>query len=88
MKSILFYWGKGADTRVAIIKAISTCNEKNEPCFLNQIAQTIDLSHVAIMKHLSLLVEEGYVRELNPQGKPIYIELTENGKKILREFTK
>ncbi len=88
MKSVLFYWGKGADTRVAIIKTIGVCNERKEPCFLNQIAQANNLSHVAIMKHLSLLMEEGYVRELNPDGKPIYLELTENGKKILREFTK
>ncbi len=88
MKSILFYWGKGAETRVAIIKIIDTNNKKNEPIFLNQIAQTINLSHVAIMKHLSLLVEEGYVREVNPNGKPIFLELTTKGQEIAHEFQK
>lgn len=88
MKSVLFYWGKGAETRVSIIKIIGECNQKKLPCYLNQIAQKMNLSHVAIMKQLNLLLEEGYIREVNPDGKPIYLELTENGKKILQEFTK
>ncbi len=87
MKSILFYWGKGAETRVGIIKTVGHCNEFSEPCFLNQIAQILNLSHVAIMKHVSLLIDEGYIRELNPNGKPVYLELTENGKKIFKEFS-
>lgn len=86
MKSILFFWGKGAETRVSIIKIIHDCNQKKLPCYLNQLAQKMNLSHVAIMKQLGLLIEEGYVHEINPDGKPIYLELTTKGQEINMEF--
>lgn len=88
MKSILFYWGKGAETRVTIIKIIGECNQKRQPCYLNQLAQKMNLSHVAIMKQLDLLREEGYLHEINPDGKPIYLELSLKGQQIAQEFQK
>lgn len=88
MKSILFYWGKGAETRVRIIQLIHECNQKKQPCYLNQLAQKMNLSHVAIMKQLNMLIEEGYVHEVNPDGKPIYLELTIKGQEISKEFQK
>lgn len=88
MKSILFYWGKGAETRVRIIQLIHECNQKKQACYLNQLAQKMNLSHVAIMKQLGLLIEDGYVREMNPGGKPVYLELTSKGEEINKEFQK
>ncbi len=86
-KSILFYWSKGADTRRKIIKFIYDCEKNNKPCFLNIIAQKLNLTHVAIKKHLDLLIKEGYVKPINPSGKPIYTKLTDSGKKVIKEFS-
>jgi len=78
-KSMLFYWSKGAEIRRSIIRLIGTCNLRDEPCFLNQIAREIDLSHVAVKKHIDLLISEGYIKTINPDGKPVYLELTKMG---------
>ncbi len=78
-RSMLFYWSKGAEIRRNIIILIGSCNRRDEPCFLNQIAREVDLSHVAIKKHIDLLISEGYIRPINPEGKPVYLELTRMG---------
>lgn len=87
MKTILFYWSKGADTRVRILKKIGECNAKGEGCYLNTIAAFLKLSHVGIKKHLGLMVEEGYIRLVNPGGKPVFLELTHKGLEVLEEFS-
>ncbi len=85
-KSILFYWSKGADIRRRILLFINKHNKKNKPCFLNQIAKELEVTHVAAKKHIDLLVEEGYISQINPKGKPIYLGLTEKGSKVVSEF--
>ncbi len=87
MKTILFYWSKGADTRRKLIRIIAECERKSEPCYLNLLAERLGLSHVAIKKHLDLLVEEGYVRILNPGGKPVFLALSDQGIEALKEFS-
>ncbi len=87
-KSILFYWSKGADTRVKLINELSRCNKNNKACYLNLLAEKLKLSHVAVKKHLDLLVEQNYIKEINPEGKPVYLELTEKGLNVLKEFKK
>ena len=79
-RSVLFYWSKGAEIRRSIIRLIGTCNLRDEPSFLNQIAREVDLSHVAVKKHIDRLISEGYIRPINPEGKPVYLELTTIGK--------
>jgi|GEM_PF-1679542 len=86
MKTVLFYWSKGADTRVRILREIRKCTKGNEGCYLNTIAANMKLSHVGIKKHLDILIEEGYVRIINPGGKPLFLELTETGNEVLDEF--
>ena len=85
-KTVLFYWSKGAKTRVQILHIASKCQQKKDPCFLNQIADALHISHVGAKKHVDLLAEEGYLREINPNGKPVFLELTEKGKQIVHEF--
>jgi predicted ArsR family transcriptional regulator len=87
MKTILFYWSRGADTRVRILKKIGSCSAKGQGCYLNTIAASLKLSHVGIKKHLDLLVEEGYVKAVNPGGKPVFLELTHRGRDVLGEFS-
>jgi predicted ArsR family transcriptional regulator len=87
MKTILFYWSKGSDTRRKIIRLIAECERQGEACYLNILADKLKLSHVAIKKHMDLLLEEGYVRVLNPGGKPVYLVLTEKGINVLKEFS-
>lgn len=85
-RSVLFYWSKGADTRRRILSVTGELNQNNEPCFINVLAERLSLSHVAIKKHVELLVEEDYLSQLNPDGKPIYLELTEAGRAVLAEL--
>lgn len=88
MKSILFYWSKGAEVRRDIIKNIKTKTEEENPCFLNQIAEDLGKTHVAIKNHIDLLEEEGYIKKMNPDGKPVYLGLTQNGEIMAKELTK
>ena len=85
-KSVLFYWSKGAETRRKMLRIINTREEKGEPSFLNVIASELGITHAAAKKHLDLLVEEGYIEQINPGGKPVYLRLTEKGKEMIEEF--
>ncbi len=89
-KSILFYWSKGSDTRRKIIRLMYESEKENKPCFLNIIANKLNLTHVAVRKHLDLLIEEKYIKPINPSGKPIYLKLADSGKAMVKElgFTK
>ncbi len=86
MNTILFYWSKGADMRVKIIKIIADCERQHDPCYINIISQKLGVSSVAIKKHVDLLIQEKYLSILNPMGKPHYLILTKEGLKILKEF--
>lgn len=86
MKTILFYWGKGAQTRIKILKLVYSCEKNNHPCFLNFIASNLGLSHVGLKKQVDLLTEEGYLKMLNPDGKPVFLSLTKKGQEIIKEF--
>ncbi len=87
-RSILFYWSRGAEVRRDVIQYIGDCNLKGEPCFVNLIAKKFNLSHVAVKKHTDILTSEGYIRSMNPEGKPLYLELTETGRDMYKEFLK
>jgi len=87
-ESILFYWSKGAELRRKIIKLVENCEAKKKPCFLNILAKELKLTHVAVKKHLDILLEEGYLQQLNPGGKPIYLKLTKKGKRLSGEFNR
>ena len=87
MKTILFYWSKGSDTRRTLIRIISECERKSEACYLNLLAEKLKLSHVAVKKHIDLMLEGEYVKMLNPGGKPVYLALTEKGIEVLKEFS-
>lgn len=86
MKSVLFYWSRGAETRSKIIKIIHICNEENDPCFQNSIAEKLGISFVAVKKHLDVLISEGYAEFINPKGKPQFLKLTKKGEKIYLEL--
>ncbi|MDO8428269.1 MAG: hypothetical protein Q7S92_03585 [Candidatus Diapherotrites archaeon] len=86
MKAVLFYWGKGSEVRVKILLELYRCSGSNTPCYLNSLADYLKLSHVAVKKHLDLLLEHKYVRPVNPLGKPVYLELSEQGNEVVKEF--
>ena len=85
-KSILFYWSKGSETRRNIVKLVGKSNESNKPCFLNKISKVLGISHVAAKKHIDILIDEGYIKPINPKGKPVFLELSTTGIKILKEI--
>ena len=85
-RSVLFYWSKGADTRRRILSVTRELNISNEPCFINILSEKLKLSHVAIKKHVELLVDENYMKQMNPNGKPIYLEVTDQGCEVLNDI--
>ena len=87
-RSVLFYWSKGADTRRRILSVTRELNDEHEPCFINVLSEKLNLSHVAVKKHVELLLGENYIKQMNPNGKPIYLELTEIGREVLVEIDK
>ncbi len=86
MKSVLFYWSKGAPVRAKMVKLIAECNRRREPVYLARIAEACSISDVAAKKHLDLMVEHRFVAVENPQGKPHYLTLTREGWEVAREF--
>lgn len=88
MKAVLFHWSKGGPMRVRIVKLIAEHNSRKEPVYLARLAEACSISDVALKKHLDLLVEHGFVKVQNPQGKPHYLELTREGWEVAREFGK
>ncbi len=86
MKTILFYWSKGAETRRAIIRFVAASESSGKPSYLNTIAEKLKVSHVAAKKHVDLLTEEGYLKVQNPGGKPVFLLLGPKGKEVLREI--
>jgi DNA-binding MarR family transcriptional regulator len=87
MKTIIFYWSKGALTRIRMIKFIAECEREGKPCYLNLIAEKLDLSRAALKKHIDVLLKYGYIQILNPGGKPNYLALTHSGVEVLKEFS-
>lgn len=85
-KSVLFYWSKGAEVRRNIIKFIYESNLQNKPCFLNILSIKFKMSHTGMKKHIDLLIEEKYVKAINLGGKPIYLEMTDKGREMLKEL--
>ncbi len=85
-KSVLFYWSRGAEVRRKILSLTHRANQKKKPIFLNALAKKLGLSHVAVKKHVDLLVEEEYLEEINPGGKPVYLSLSKQGRRVLDEF--
>lgn len=85
-RSVLFYWSKGANTRRRILSLTRILNDENKPCFLNVLSEKLELSHVALKKHMDLLIDEKYIKQINPDGKPIYLELTDTGREVLEEL--
>ncbi len=87
MKSILFYWSKGAAIRRRIILLIRKLNTENKACFLNTLADKLRISHVGVKKHIDILIEEGYVKQINPKGKPIFLKLSRKGSDLANEVS-
>ena len=86
MDAILFFWSKGAETRRKILRKVGECERSGEPCYLNMLADALKLSHVAVKKHVDLMIENGYLRVLNPNGRPAFLSLTKKGKSVLSKL--
>lgn len=82
-ESVLFYFSKGAETRREIIRIVDRNQE--DGIYLSEIADELDMSHVAARKHVELLREEDYLEHINPEGKPKYLRLTDDGEEIQKK---
>lgn len=93
--SLLFVWSKGASTRRKILKIIVSENNKGNPIYIskltnlfNSLIEFDEKPHTisSIRKNIKLLKEYGIIRAINEGGRPEYLELTEEGWKILEKM--
>lgn len=84
-ETVLFFLSDGGDTRLKILELVEEAEENKEGMYLNKLSDELEISHVAARKHLQILLEEEYLKYKNPDGKPKYLELTEDGYRVLRE---
>lgn len=84
-ETVLFYLADGGDIRLEILRLIQEAEQNNDGMYLNRLADELDMSHVGVRNHLQLLIEEGYVSYKNPDGKPKFLEITDEGKRVLEE---
>ncbi|MFB6193336.1 MAG: winged helix-turn-helix domain-containing protein [Candidatus Nanohaloarchaea archaeon] len=84
-EAVLFYLSQGGDVRLKILRLIQEANEEGEGMYLNKLAEELDMSHVGARNHLELLLDNGYVEYRNPDGKPKYLKLTDEGERVLEE---
>lgn len=84
-ETVLFYLSEGGEMRLKILKLVRDAEEEREGMYLNKLADELNVSHVAARNHLQLLLDEGYVRHKNPDGKPKFLELTDDGERALDE---
>ncbi len=87
MKSVLFYWSKGANVRRKLMVYAANREKEREPYFLNSIAAHLNISRTAAKKHLKLLLNGKFLTEVNPGGKPVFLRLTKAGKRIVKELS-
>ena len=91
--TLLFIWSKGAKTRKRILKICSQLQNENKAVYISKISEIYNKSltdkgnHVtptSIRKHIKLLKENKILQALNEGGRPEYLELTQEGLKILK----
>jgi len=86
MENLMFLWSKGAATKVDLLEHVLSCNKQNEPCYIAILARKFSISHVAIKKHVDLMLVHGYLEVENPGRKPRYLRLTKKGHDVLGKF--
>ncbi len=84
-ETVLFYLLEAGDKRLKMLRLVTEAEEEQEGMYLTKLAENLDISHVAARKHLQLLLDEGYLQYKNPDGKPKFLELTEEGHDILED---
>ncbi|MDY6778707.1 MAG: winged helix-turn-helix domain-containing protein [Candidatus Nanohaloarchaea archaeon] len=84
-ETVLFYLSEAGDKRLKMLQLVSEAEEEQEGMYLTKMAEEIGISHVAARKHLQLLLEEGYLRYKNPDGKPKFLEMTDKGRSVLED---
>ena len=97
--SIILFWSKGAPQRRIILCEIDNAQKLDEPIFVSRIAEKfrnedkspeslLNISRSAIRKHVKILIEYGLIKPINKGGKPEYLEITEEGKKVVQKLRK
>ncbi|MDY6770683.1 MAG: winged helix-turn-helix domain-containing protein [Candidatus Nanohaloarchaea archaeon] len=84
-ETVLFYLSDGGDVRLKILELVRDAEENDEGMYLTKLADELDMSHVGARNHLQLLLDEGYVRYKNPDGKPKFLEITDEGERVLED---
>lgn len=93
--SLLFLWSKGSTTRRKIFKIIAEEQNKGNPVYISEITNLYNASlkedensvtNSSIRKHIRVLKEYDLIKPINEGGRPEYLELTEEGKKILQKL--
>lgn len=90
--SVLFVWSKGASTRKRIFKILAAENSRGNPVYISKLTKLYNaslelnehqLTNSSIRKIIKVLKNYDLIKPLNEGGRPEYLELTEQGKKML-----
>ncbi|MFH0874975.1 MAG: hypothetical protein V1859_03495 [archaeon] len=86
MDAIVFQHSKGAHTRRKIIQALYKQERENFLHCAATLCGDFEISNAAIKKHIDYLSLEGYVEKINPEGKPIFLKLSEKGNVAAKKY--
>ncbi len=80
------YWSRGALSRARLLRHARRCAEEDRPFFETGAARACRMSVSAVREQVQRMARRGLLRPLNPGGRPLYLELTEEGRRAEREM--
>ncbi|MGM5484707.1 MAG: HTH domain-containing protein [Nanobdellota archaeon] len=86
MENMIFLYSKGGESRRKIIQELYHQMKERYNNSVSTLAEELEISKVAVKRHVDRLIELGYIEKLNPRGKPIYLELTEKGQETAKKY--
>lgn len=80
------YWSPGARTRARLLRHARRCAEAGRPFYEAGAARACRMSASAARDHIRRMAERGLFRPVNPGGRPLFLEMTEEGRRVEREM--
>lgn len=86
IENIIFLHSKGAEVKRKIIGTLFVQDIHQHIHSLSSLSFEFNISKVAVKKHLDYLHYMGYVEKINPNGKPVFLRLTDKGRQTAKKF--
>lgn len=83
--SIFFEFSKGAATRRQILSVLGDNNCQMH--YLESMASEFPISKVALKAHIDKMIYHGYIEQINPGSKPVFLRLSRKGKDVASHYS-